>query len=622
MKRLIEITVATSFLLLPAHLDAFEPDRATPAVLNNLVTELVNARQDQRLEEKNIRFAATGVDWYHIAVEGPATIHLDNETRPLCAGHQVGDQSEAMRHLTAGVHHLAIAGHPSGLTVRRIPELQHAFYNAGDMWNLQHGPFDDWNYLRRHVLTNINVVISGGARNPLGFAESKRAGLHWISNPEGTAHFAREDHLREWKQLGRHWLTTAINPFRQRTEVTAEEAYQAWSQAVGLNHPLLDGVIVDEFGGGDQPKYGAFRQAVERIHANPAFQRKTYSPYSYGSGILSNDLSRDFARAAARGGGHVCIERYLIEQPTRQAAVQHIHEQFHAGWNMPRYTQDWAEVVKNTVIVLGYMSAVGESLNVDPSVDFKVYMDLQMQALATQPAYAGLAGLQQYTCSYADDETMRWASRLFRHYAIDGKTNLLSDTLGFRYRLNHIQNPDFAESTTGWDTQPAEPGSLAARSYPAYGYLQFRYDRNGQGDSFLWTKRSGKRANEFRQPIANLVPGRLYSLKMVTADHQDLVQERQEKKSHAISIRIDDGEIIPGPKTSFQSIFPNHYARPVGAFRGGRSFYMNYHWRVFRATRDRALLTISDWETNTTPGGPSGQELMFNFVEVQPYFAD
>ena len=622
MKHLFEIIVAGSCLLLPMTLDAFEPDPATPAILNNLVTELVNARRDRRLGEKRIRFAATGTDWYHIAVEGPATIRLDNETRPLCAGLQVGDRSEAMRHLTAGVHRLAIAGHPSGLTVRRIPELQHAFYHAGDMWNLQHGPFDDWNYLRRHVLANINVIISGGARNPPGFAESKQAGLRWISNPEGTAHFAREDHVREWKQLGRHWLTTAINPFRQRTEVTADEAYQAWSRAVGLNHPLLDGVIVDEFGGGDQPKYGAFRQAVDRIYANPAFQRKTYSPYSYGSGILSNDLSRDFARAAAKGGGHVCIERYLVEQPTRQAAVQHIHDQFHSGWNMPRYTQDWADVVQNTVIVLGYMSAVGESLNVDPTVDFKVYMDLQMHALATQPAYAGLAGLQQYTCSYADDETMRWASRLFRHYAIEGRTNLLSDTLGFRYRLNHIQNPDFAKSTTDWNTQPAEPGSLAARSHPAYGYLQFRYNRNGQGDSFLWTKRSGQRANLFSQPITNLVPGRLYSLKMVTADHQDLVQQKQAKKSHSISIRIDGAEVIPGPKTSFQSIFPNHYARPVGEFRGGRSFYMNYHWRVFRATQARAMLTVTDWENENTPGGPVGQELMFNFIEVQPYYAE
>ena len=68
-----------------------------------------------------------------------------------------------------------------------------------------------------------------------------------------------------------------------------------------------------------------------------------------------------------------------------------------------------------------------------------------------------------------------------------------------------------------------------------------------------------------------------------------------------------------------------HFLQKLPFFRGFshfRQFYMNYHWRVFRATRDRALLTISDWSSNQNPGGPSGQELMFNFIEVQPYFAD
>ena len=527
---------------LAAH-DAIGSEPARHRVLNNLVTEVVDAGARGLLKEKTIRFTASESGWYCVRVVGPATIRLDDETRPLCAGQQAGVSPEAMRHLGSGVHRLSIEGRPTGLTVRRIPELQHAFYNAGDTWNVDHGPFDDWKYLKRHVLANVNVVISGGARNPLGFAESKKAGLRWISNTEGTAHFAREDHLREWKGLGRHWLTTAPNPFRRRHDVTVDEAYAAWSRSVGLNHPLMDGVVVDEFGGGDQPKYAAYRKAIEKIYADPRFRGKTYSPYSYGSGILSNDLSRDFARASAKGGGHVCIERYLVEQPTREAAEKHIHEQFHSGCNMPRYEQDFPGVVKRTVMVLGYMSAVGESLNVDPRVDFKVFMDLQMHALANRPAYAGLGGLQYYTCSYADEETIRWASRLFRHYAIEGKTGLLSADLGFRYRLTHIQNPDFLESTSGWSTQAAEPGSLATKSHPEYGYLQFRYNRDGKGDSFLWTRRSSKRANVFSQQIKNLVPGRLYSLKMVTADHVDLVEQRQAKKSLAVSVRIDKAEV-------------------------------------------------------------------------------
>ena len=619
MKTLRPFLIAAAISLLTP-LNGFTANPAPPKILNNLVTELVNAREHGLLKKTTIHFDTPVTGWYCIAIEGPATIRLDDEVRPLCAGQKKSHPTEAMRHLAPGGHRLSIEGQPSELTVRKIPVLQHAFYHAGDMWNLDHGPFDDWTFLKRHVLANINVIISGGARNPPHFAESKKAGLRWISNADGTAHYAREDHLQEWKQLGRHWLTTAVNPFRRRQDVTVDEAYEAWSRSVGLNQPLMDGVIVDEFGGGDQPKYAAFSKAIARIYANPKFRGKTYSPYSYGSGILSNDLSRNFARASAKGGGHVCIERYLVEQPTRKAAEKHIHEQFHSGWNMPRFEQDFPGVVGHTVMVLGYMSAVGESLNVDPGVDFKVYMDLQMHALATQPAYAGLAGLQQYTCSYADDETIRWASRLFRHYAIEGKNNLLSNKLGYRYRLTHIQNPDFADSTSGWSTQPAEPGSLVVKSHPDYGYLQFRYNRDGKGDTFLWTKRSAKRANIFSQQVRNLVPGRLYSLKMVTADHRDLVQQQQAKRSHAVSIRIKNVEILPGEKKSFQSIFPNHYARPVGNFKGGRSFYMNYHWRVFRAQQTTARLTVTDWKDSTTPGGPVGQELMFNFIEVQPYF--
>ena len=116
------------------------------------------------------------------------------------------------------------------------------------------------------------------------------------------------------------------------------------------------------------------------------------------------------------------------------------------------------------------------------------------------------------------------------------------------------------------------------------------------------------------------MPGRLYSLKMVTADHRDLVQQQQAKRLHAVSIRIKNVEMLPGKKKSFQAVFTNHYARPVGEFKGNKSFYMNYHWRVFRAKQTTAQLTVTDWKNATTPGGPSGQELMFNFFEVQPYF--
>ena len=49
---------------------------------------------------------------------------------------------------------------------------------------------------------------------------------------------------------------------------------------------------------------------------------------------------------------------------------------------------------------------------------------------------------------------------------------------------------------------------------------------------------------------------------------------------------------------------------------------MNYHWRVFMAKETTTKLTVTDWQHDQQPGGPIGQELMFNFIEVQPYIED
>jgi len=52
-------------------------------------------------------------------------------------------------------------------------------------------------------------------------------------------------------------------------------------------------------------------------------------------------------------------------------------------------------------------------------------------------------------------------------------------------------------------------------------------------------------------------------------------------------------------------------------FKGSRNDRL-----VFRALGTTAKLTISDWIDATDPGGPIGQEILYNFVEVQPYIED
>ena len=56
-----------------------------------------------------------------------------------------------------------------------------------------------------------------------------------------------------------------------------------------------------------------------------------------------------------------------------------------------------------------------------------------------------------------------------------------------------------------------------------------------------------------------------------------------------------------------------------GKFDSKNNLWVTYHRLVFRAQRETAELTISDWESPDKPGGAVGQELAFNYISVQPY---
>jgi hypothetical protein len=104
----------------------------------------------------------------------------------------------------------------------------------------------------------------------------------------------------------------------------------------------------------------------------------------------------------------------------------------------------------------------------------------------------------------------------------------------------------------------------------------------------------------------------------VTADYQELVQGNSVEQKNAVSIQLGGAKIIP--TKSFQQPMANNYAHTIHAFKDHNKFWMNYHFLVFRAKGRSAKLTISDWASAASPGGPVGQELLYNFIEVQPYF--
>ncbi len=102
---------------------------------------------------------------------------------------------------------------------------------------------------------------------------------------------------------------------------------------------------------------------------------------------------------------------------------------------------------------------------------------------------------------------------------------------------------------------------------------------------------------------------------MITADHGDFAAKAYEKKRHAVTIEVEGAVEILDMWLQSDTCNPkakgwDNAARPRA--------WVNYHRHVFRATGDTAELRISDWGL-----GPRAEvELMFYFIEVQPYLED
>ena len=160
-----------------------------------------------------------------------------------------------------------------------------------------------------------------------------------------------------------------------------------------------------------------------------------------------------------------------------------------------------------------------------------------MNVVANNPVMSGIGGVEWWTSLLADEETVGFVGKLYRHYAIEGKTEMLTKDPLF---LTRIQNADFEKGTEGWTLHPAEEGSIAVKSFPRYGRIEGRFMGLGRpadpehiGDTFLRMKRSAKEPNTFSQTIKDLQPGRLYSMKMFSCDYNDLVSPKAKKREEA-----------------------------------------------------------------------------------------
>lgn len=587
---------------------------------NNLVSELLEVASISK-SGSSFAFTRATPGWVFIAADckdkhGKGTIKIvldksaSGETVIL---HEPGKDNveEAMRHLAAGEHQMEVTcdggARIERLVVKAIPELIHCGlgFNAA----IKSYPRYDMEFLKKDILPNVTTLIVPNN----------------IELPPET--------IDAWHQQGKRFVAeVGINGQAK----TADEHYQFWKAFLDKT-PFLDGFIINEFivnnpsiRPGETPsperrqrmekeqqRHLVFEEAFKKLKADDAMRTKMVYAYVGGSGKKLNQemIGPTFVRTLIDCNYRIALERYLHEMSSEQKSKDAL-QVFIDG------IEDWEAKApgakKHMVIAFGLFSMPPGGINKQPNVDYHVWMDQQMNVVANHPTFAGLAGLEWWTSILADEETVRFVGKLYRHYAIEGKTAILTKDPLF---LTHIENADFEKGIESWTLQPAEPESILPKSHPRYGRIEGRFMGLGRpadpehiGDTFLWMKRSEKGPNTFSQTIKNLQCGRLYSMKMFSCDYQDLVNPRKKTEEEARkfmgTVTLDGVDL--DTKRSFVEMYPSSPEPPIPA-------WITYFWKVFRAQGTSARLTVSDWPADKAAPGPFGQEQTFNFVEIEPY---
>jgi hypothetical protein len=574
-------------------------DKQQVRVLNNLVSELMDARSRGLLGQQRVEFMNPRDGWVWFSAAGGCVVKTGNAT--LLSPEADKPAVEAMRLLPAGRHVLEVSGHPSELTVRAIPALVYNLYWPNAPGGQRIEPFGrhTWERLSKHMLPNVNTIESVVVDTP--------------------------EH-REWLAQGKHWTPHVQAPgLIDKQKWTVEKMREiwlnpgkttAWPDRPSFTLDKFTGISVDEYAG-NHPSAEIVRMtttSVADLADHPAYAGKLWVPF-FASARGANTQDRPFLKTVLGNGWPFKEEVYLSEMPTEPENLVAIRDAFIKVAS--KYEAAVAGSIRRMIFVLSYSGLGTMSANRHPEADFRVHLDMQMQALATHPAYFALWGVEPYRSHNADPETVDCMGMLLRHYCVEGKTGRM---LREAYELKHVANPDFTDGLRGWQTQAAEPGSIRTDTFAGYGTMQGRYPRkNGIGDAFAILTRNTKAPNTISQQLQGLTPGRLYSLKLFTGDNADLRAGTVRKDLHGLSITLDGAEAQPG---GFSHPFVSHdFPAQLAAYAnvGGKPpFWMTYHWLRFRATGPTATLTLSDWTKSGEPGGPAGQQIMVNFVEIQP----
>ena len=554
-----------------------EVDVSAHRRLNNLVVEVLAQPLQATAAPQAFVFSTARDGWVFIKAEPQAdapklNVVLDGDDTVVTAA---TDRGEALRELSQGRHRLVVEGAAPGgrIVVRAISEI----FNYPACANSkvpQNGKYD-WDFHVRHIFPAV-TTLNGGNIPEEHRPKVRRMGLKWLANV-GTTH-----------------------------PKDAADLVARMSKHPGMTAPWYDGFTCDEqfFG---RPALAHYTEAL-RLLENPT-NRLIYT-WIVGKPGLPGPHSDFISTAlnASRGRGRLIFEAYCHSRPSEEDAVSYLNDR--VVDTMERFNEYFPDAILGSGMLFGNFNQIPIiSLDVNPEVDFKYYLDMQLNLVATNPAFRDLAVTGYWGSYYDDEELYRWSFRLLRHYCVEGNTEMLSKAYGYVYSPGHLRNCDFVDGLTHWAADP--PDTLRADRFAGYGKgSQRRWGApGGTGDTFCVFARGAGRASTLTQTARGLSPGKVYTLQFVTADYKDMVAGKIAPRQLGLDAVLGPGaEIIP--ERSYVFVDRRNYGRK----KNDGKVRVNLNHVRFRATAPSFTVTFTD--AKATPG----TEIALNYVMLKPYF--
>ena len=552
--------------------------------LNNLCAELLSAKLVAGVTNRFV-FAMSRDGWAYAAVGRaapcpptavagrPPYLRIDGRDVIWCDT----PRHETFRLLSAGEHELEVVGVEDGnVVVREIAEILN--YCPGVNSHVKENPPYDWDFNERYVLPAVTTQLGGDVP---------------------------KDRLEEFCRRGFKWA--------QNMNLTGGEAKMMIEKLLncrGMTNASMYGVACDEQNYADVTAIDAYANGFWTYDLEKRPARPIYT-WAYGKATQSA-VNFDFLSACmnvAGGRGKLVREHYIATRETEDEERSYIRNA--VGTTFETYRKMMPSAMGSLGLVFGNFNQVPIlSIVHHPEVDYKYALDMQMNYAANDPLFRDLGLIGYWGSYYADEELHRWSFALMRHYVVEGNTNMLSETYGFRYRPDHVLNGDFRGTLVPWRTKGVvrvdSHDSFATRSQNRWG------GNGGVGDTFAVLVRGEGDAASISQTLKGLVLGRKYCLQFAVFDVKDVKANRIAPRRFRVAATMSDGAEIDSSLSwvHVDERIKGRYAVNDGVAR------INLHHIVFTAKTPEIKLTIDN------SAAAPGEELGINYVSLNPYYAE